>query len=111
ESWGQPVVIENRPGAGGAMAASIVAKAAPDGHTLLMLSGQFAIGAAVHQNLPYDPIKDFAGVTQLGYSTGALVVPPSLGVKTMKDFIAYARAKPVPILFGSAGAGSGMHMS
>ena len=111
ESWGQPVVIENRPGAGGAMAATIVSKAAPDGYTLLMLSAQFSIGAAVHQNLPYNAVKDFAGVTQVGFSTVALVVPPSLGVKTTKEFIAYARARPAPVLFSSAGAGSGTHMN
>ena len=111
ESWGQPVVVENRTGAGGAMAAAIVAKAPPDGYTLLMLSGQFAIGAAVHANLPYDALKDFAGVTQIGFSTVALVVAPSLGVKSVKDFIALARAKPGPILFSSSGAGSGTHMN
>ena len=110
ESWGQPVVIENRTGAGGAMAASIVAKAAPDGYTVLMLSGQFAIGAAVHKNLPYT-VKDFAGITQIGFSTVALVVPTSLGVKTVKDFIAYAQARPGQIFFSSSGAGSGTHMN
>ena len=79
--WGQPLVIENRPGAGGAFAAATVAKAVPDGYTLLMLSSQFSIGAAVHKNLPYDAVRDFAGVTQIGFSTNALIVPPSLGVK------------------------------
>jgi tripartite-type tricarboxylate transporter receptor subunit TctC len=111
ESWGQPVVIENRTGAGGAMAASIVAKAAPDGYTVLMLSGQFAIGAAVHKNLPYNAVKDFSGITQIGFSTVALVVPPSLGVKSVKDFIAYAQARPGQIFFSSSGAGSGTHMN
>ena len=111
ESWGQPVVIENRTGAGGAFAASTVAKAAPDGYTLLMLSSQFAIGAAVHKNLPYDAVKDFAGVTQIGFSTNALIVAPSLGVKSVKDLIAFAQAKPGQILFSSAGAGSGTHMN
>ena len=110
ESWGQPVVIENRTGAGGAVAASTVAKAAPDGYTLLMLSSQFAIGAAVHKNLPYDAVRDFAGVTQLGFSTNALIVAPSLGVKSVKEFIAFAQARP-QVLFSSAGAGSGTHMN
>ena len=109
--WGQPVVIENRTGAGGAMAASIVAKAAPDGYTLLMLSSQFSIGAAVHRNLPYNAVKDFAGVTQIGFSTVVLVVPPSLGVKTAKEFIAYAQERPGKIFFSSSGAGSGVHMN
>ena len=111
EAWGQPVVIENRTGAGGAMAASIVAKAAPDGYTLLMLSGQFSIGAAMHKNLPYDAIRDFRGVTQIGFSTVALIVPPSLGIKSVKDFIAYAQARPGQIFFSSSGAGSGTHMN
>ncbi|HKA41272.1 MAG TPA: tripartite tricarboxylate transporter substrate binding protein [Burkholderiales bacterium] len=111
ESWGQPVVIENRTGAGGAFAASTVAKAAPDGYTLLMLSAQFSIGAAIHKNLPYDAVKDFAGVTQIGFSTLALIVPPVLGVKSVKELIAYAQAKPSQILFSSAGAGSSVHMN
>ena len=81
EMWGQPLVIENRPGAGGAFAAATVAKAVPDGYTLLMLSSQFSIGAAVHKNLPYDAVRDFAGVTQIGFSTNALIVSPSLGVE------------------------------
>ncbi len=81
EMWGQPLVIENRPGAGGAFAATTVAKAVPDGYTLLMLSSQFSIGAAVHKNLPYDAVRDFAGVTQIGFSTNTLIVAPSLGVE------------------------------
>ena len=110
ESWGQPVVIENRTGAGGAVAATTVAKAAPDGYTLLLQSSQFAIGAAIHKNLPYDAARDFAGVTQLGFSTNALIVGPSLGVKSVKEFIAFAQARP-QVLYSSAGAGSGTHMN
>ena len=109
ESWGQPIVVENRTGAGGALAASVVAKATPDGYTLLMLSNQFAIGAALHPNLPYDAVRDFAGVTQIGVATVVLVVPPSLGVKSVKELIALARAKP--LVFSSSGAGSGTHMN
>jgi tripartite-type tricarboxylate transporter receptor subunit TctC len=109
--WGQPVVVENRTGAGGAMAAAAVAKATPDGYTVLMLSNQFAIGAAVHTNLPYDPIKDFAGVTRIGMSSVAVTVPPSLGVKSVAELIAHAKAAPKPLLFSSSGAGSGTHMN
>lgn len=110
ESWGQPVVVENRTGAGGTIATGIVAKATPDGHTLLLSSSAFVVGAALHTNLPYDPLKDFAGVTQIGFSTSALVVAPSLGVKSVKDLIALAQAKPGQILFSSSGAGGGSHM-
>lgn len=110
ETFGQPVVIENRAGAGGAIGANIVAKATPDGYTLLLQSGQFAIRAAIQANLPYDSIKDFAGVTQVGFSTQALVVSPSLGVKAVKDLIAFAQARPEQLLFSSAGAGTGTHM-
>ena len=110
DGWGQPVIIDNRAGAGGALAAAIVAKATADGYTILMLSNQFAIGAALHANLPYDAVRDFAGVSQLGVATVALVVPPTLGVKSVKELIALA-SKPGQIVFSSSGAGSGTHMN
>ena len=94
ELWGQPVVIENRPGAAGTIAAAILSKAAPDGYTLLLISAQFTIGAAMTPNLPYDPIKDFAGVTQIGYSTSVLPLLPTLGPKTLKEFVASAQVRP-----------------
>ena len=109
--WSQPVVVENRAGAGGTMAAVTVARATPDGYTFLLQSNQFAIGAALHANLPYDAIKDFAGISQLGSGTLAVMVPPSLGPKSVKELIAYAHAKPTPVLFSSAGAGSGSHLN
>jgi tripartite-type tricarboxylate transporter receptor subunit TctC len=111
ETFGQPVVIENRPGAGGALAAGIVAKAAPDGYTLLATSPGFSVVAALQPNLPYDPLKDFAGVANIGFSTNALVVAPSLGVKTAKELIALGHAQPGRIFFGSAGAGSATHIN
>ena len=107
----QPVVVENRPGAGGMIGASIVAKAAPDGYTLLLGGPGFAVNAGVRDNLPYDPRKDFRGVAQIGYSTTVLVVSPSLGVKTVKELIALAQAQPGKILFGSSGAGSATFMN
>ena len=111
EIWGQPVVVENRAGAGGTMAAVTVAKATPDGYTFLLQSSQFAIGAALHANLPYDAIRDFAGISQLGSGTVAVMVPPSLGPKSVKELIALAHTKPGPLLFSSAGAGSGSHLN
>jgi tripartite-type tricarboxylate transporter receptor subunit TctC len=111
ERWGQAVVIENRAGAGGTLAAASVAKATPDGHTLLLVSAAFAIGAVLNTSLPYDPLKDFIGVTQIGTTSGVLAVSPALGVKSVKELIAVANERPGKIFFGSAGAGSGIHMT
>ncbi len=111
ERWGQPIVIENRSGAGGTLAAAAVARATPDGHTLLLISSSFAITAVLQPKLPYDALRDFTGVTQIGTTTGMLAVPPALGVKSVKELIALAKARPNQILFGSAGTGSGIHMT
>ena len=111
DMWGQPVVIENRSGAGSAIASAMTAKATPDGYTILLVSASFAINAVLRPNQGYDPLRDFASVTQIGFSTGALVVTPSLGVKSVKELIAVANERPGKILFGSAGAGSGIHLT
>lgn len=111
ESWGQTVVVENRPGAGTTLGADMVAKAAPDGHTLLMNSAAFAVSAAVYQKLPYDPLKDFAPVSQVAAAPIVVVVAPSLGVKSIKDLIALAKAQPGQINFGSSGVGSSTHFA
>ena len=111
EAWGHPIVIEPRPGAGGTLAAAIVSKAAPDGYTLLATSASFPISAASGTKLPYDPLKDFATVGEIGDGTQVLVVSPSLGVKTVKEFIAHANTRPSRLLFGSTGALTSTHLS
>jgi len=111
ESFGQPVVIENRPGAGGSIAAAIVAKAPADGYTILGTSPGFAVTAALQPSLPYEPLKDFAGVAPLGYSLNVLVVSPASGIKSVKELIALAQAQPGKVFFGSAGVGSATHMN
>ena len=111
ELWGQPVVIENRSGAGSSIASAMAAQATPDGYTLLVISASFAINAVLRSNTGYDPLRDFTSVTQIGYSTGALVISPSFGIKSVKELIAAANERPGKILYGSAGAGSGIHMS
>jgi tripartite-type tricarboxylate transporter receptor subunit TctC len=112
ELWGQPVVIENRTGAGSSsLANAMVAKATPDGYTLLMISSSFAVNAVLSAKAPYDPIREFVAVTQIGYPTSLLAVAPSLGIKTVKDLIGLANARPGKVFFGTAGAGSGMHMT
>jgi tripartite-type tricarboxylate transporter receptor subunit TctC len=111
EAWGQPVVVENRPGAGTTLGAGVVAKAAPDGYTLLINSAAFAASAAIYPKLPYDPIKDFTPVSQIALAPIVVVVAPSLGVKSVRDLVALAKQKPGQITFGSAGVGSSTHFA
>jgi tripartite-type tricarboxylate transporter receptor subunit TctC len=109
EIWGQPVVIENRAGAGGQFATVMVAKATPDGHTLLVMSSAMIVNAVLPEKPLYDLLKDFSGVTQIGVTTSALIVTPSLGVKSAQELIALAHERK--LLFGTSGGGSGTHMT
>jgi len=109
ESWGQPVISDNRPGAGGTIAAQIAANANPDGYTLLSISAAHVIAPTLYSRLPYGTLKDFAGITTTVSLPNVLVVSPSLGVKSVKDLIALAKAKPGQLMFSSGGVGSGTH--
>jgi tripartite-type tricarboxylate transporter receptor subunit TctC len=111
EVFGQQVVVDNRPGAGGVLGARIVAASNPDGHTLLSISSAHVVSPTVHARLGYDPLKDFAGITQTTSAAYLLVVPPSLDIKTLKELIALAKAKPGQINFSSGSTGSGTHFA
>jgi len=111
EIWGQPVVIENRPGAGGTIGAGIVAHSPPDGYTLLVHSAAQAVNPSMYATLPYDTVKDFTEVATLGGQPNVLVVSPSTGYKTVGDLIAAAKKNPGALNFGSAGSGSGTHIN
>ena len=111
ELWKQPVVYENRSGAGGSLANAMVAKATPDGYTLSMISSSFAVNAVLAVKAPYDPIKEFVAVTQIGYPTSVIATSPSLGIKSIKELIAMANANQGKFFFGTTGAGSGTHMT
>jgi tripartite-type tricarboxylate transporter receptor subunit TctC len=110
EIWNQPVVTENRPAAGGGIAAQMVAKAAPDGYTLLSVSAAHVILPALSATDLYD-LKDFTGVTTTISVPAVLVVNPSLGVKSVRDLVAMAKAKPGELTFSSGGFGSGTHFA
>ncbi len=111
EQWGQQVLIDTRAGAAGTIGAEIVARAAPDGYTLLLGSGaSMVIAPLVVKSVPYDPIRDFSQVSMVAISPFALVVHPSVGVKTVADLVAAAKAKSGHFNFGSTGVGSTAHL-
>ena len=110
-SLGQPVLIENKPGAGGTIGAAQVAKSEPDGYTVLIHSSGHALNPAIYPNLSYDTLKDLSGVTPLAAVPNVLVVSPSRGWKSVADLIAAAKAKPGAMNYASAGTGSATHMN
>jgi tripartite-type tricarboxylate transporter receptor subunit TctC len=109
--FGQPIIIDNRPGAGGTVGAAMVAVATPDGHTLMMQAAAHAVSPALYSKLPYDAVNDFACISRVGSVPNVLVVAPSLGIKSVKELIALAKQKPGQINFTSAGVGGGTHIN
>ena len=108
---GQPVMIENRAGAGGTIGTGMVARAEPDGYTMLVHSSAHVIAPAIYPDLQYDPNKDFASALMVGYSANVMIVPPSRPWKTVQDFLTAAKAKDAALTFGSVGVGSATHIS
>jgi tripartite-type tricarboxylate transporter receptor subunit TctC len=112
EKWAQQMVVDNRPGAGGVIAAELTAKAPPDGYTLIMCTvASCATNVSLHRNLPYDPVKDFEPVTLVATQNLMLLVHPSIQAASVKDLVALAKAHPAKYSFASAGNGTGGHLS
>ena len=111
ERFGQTAIVDNRPGAGSTLGTDLVAKAAPDGHTLLVTHNAIAINQSLYPKLPYDTVRDFTQVAFIGVTTFTLVVNPALPVKNVKDLIALAKVKPGALNYASTGAGGGSHLA
>lgn len=109
--WGNQIIVENKPGAGGNIGSDYVAKAAPDGNTMLVVSVGLATNAYLYKSVPYDPMKDFLPVSLLVRLPNLLCVPPSHPAKTVQEFVAYARANPGKMSYASSGVGTTIHFS
>src|SRR5947207_13058229 len=111
EAWRQPVVVENRPGAGGQIGTQVVAKAEPDGYTLLVQSASHAANSAIYKSLPYDPLNDLTDVARLGVTPYVMVTAPNGPYKSIKALVDAAKANPGNIPFASAGVGASTHLA
>jgi tripartite-type tricarboxylate transporter receptor subunit TctC len=112
ERWGQPFVIENRPGAGGNIGTELAVRAAPDGYTLIVNSvGPIAVNPSLYRKLDFNPLTDLVPIVQIADVPNVLVVPPSMPVKSLKEFVAYAKANPGKLSYGSTGIGTSSHLS
>ena len=111
QTWGQPVVVDNRPGAGSTIGSEIVAGSAPDGYTLMVVSASYATSSGLYQNLKYDPVKSFAPVILFTSAPNVAMVHPSVSAKSVRDLIALAKASPGKLNIGSAGTGSITHLA
>jgi tripartite-type tricarboxylate transporter receptor subunit TctC len=111
EAWAEQVVIDNRPGASGNIGAEIVARANPDGYTLLMVNSSFAMNAGLYAKLPFDSLRDFSAIARVASTAGIVAAHPSLAVTSVSDLIARARAQPGKLAYSSCGSGTPQHLS
>ena len=110
-AWGQPVIVDNRPGAGGTIGIALTARAEPDGYTVAVVSTGHVVNPVLYKDLPYDTLKDLAGVAPLAGLPSVLVVAPSLKIRTARDLVAAAKAKPGEFNYATAGVGSAAHIN
>ena len=111
QQTGQPVVVDNRPGAAGNIAVEMLTRAAGDGHTLLYSSNAIAVSPGLYSKLPYDPLKDITPVTEIGAGCLIFLVHPALPIKNVPEFVAYAKARPGQLNFASSGTGTSTHLA
>ena len=111
ERWGQQVIVDNRPGAGQMIGIELVAKAAPDGYTLVMTATPLALNTVLYKKVPYDPVRDFAPISQVAAMPNIIVTHPALPARTIRELIALARSHPGQLVYASSGVGTGPHLS